>query len=385
MLIKNGTLILPDRLLRADLRICGGIIAEIGKDLTDSTIIDASGLYIAPGLVDIHTHGGGGADFMDADTDAFDTALRFHAKNGTTSLLPTTLTAPKAPILQMVSHARERMNRAPEDRARVLGVHAEGPYLSVKNKGAQPEAHLMIPARDGYDWLIENRDVIKTVTLSPELDGAAEMCAALTAAGILPCGGHDAGSKPEILPAIAAGLRHCTHLWCAMSTVAMIDGTRYAGLCEIGLTRDDMTAEIIGDGYHMPPELVQIAYRCKGADRLCIVSDCLRAGGMPDDGRLWALGSDGLQQFVVDGGVGRLPDRTRLAGSIQPLSRMVKNFVDDCKIPLTDAVRMASLTPASIIGKADKVGSIAVGKCADLCIFTPTLTVHKVMLDGTFI
>ena len=226
---------------------------------------------------------------------------------------------------------------------------------------------------------------LSTVTLSPELDGAAEMTASLTAAGILVCGGHDDGSKPEILPVIAAGLSHLTHLWCAMSTVQMIDGTRYPGLLEIGLTNDNLTAEVIGDGYHMPPELLQIVYRCKGAEKMCIVSDCLRAGGMPDDGRLWALGSEGLQQFVVDGGVGRLPDRTRLAGSIQPLSRMVKNFVDDAGIPLADAVRMASLTPAEIIGAADRIGSIEVGKCADLCLFTPELIVHSVMLDGVFI
>ena len=384
MILRNGNLIFPDGIRRGDIAVSAGKIVDIGEDLPGEGI-DAAGLYIAPGFVDIHSHGGGGADFMDDDPAAFEAALRFHAGSGTTSMLPTTLTAPVAPILAMCRRARDFMQAPQAGCARVLGVHAEGPYLSLKNKGAQPEAYLRVPARDGWDFLLDNRDVIRTVTLSPELDGAAEMTASLTAAGILVCGGHDDGIKPEILPVIAAGLSHLTHLWCAMSTVQMIDGTRYPGLLEIGLTNDNLTAEVIGDGYHMPPELLQIVYRCKGAERMCIVSDCLRAGGMPDDGRLWALGSEGLQQFVVDGGVGRLPDRTRLAGSIQPLSRMVKNLVHDAGIPLADAVRMASLTPAEIVGAADHIGSIALGKCADLCLFTPELTVHSVMLDGYFI
>ncbi len=381
MILKNGNIILPEGILRGDIVTSDGTITAVGEHLPYEGI-DVSGLFIAPGLVDIHSHGGGGADFMDDDPDAFETALRFHAKNGTTSMLPTTLTAPISPIEKMCDRARELMKSPPTGCARVLGVHAEGPYLSLKNKGAQPEAHLRVPSRDGWDFLIDNKDVIRTVTLSPELEGAAEMTASLTAAGILVCGGHDAGSKPEIMPVIDAGLRHLTHLWCAMSSAQIIDGIRQPGLMEIGLSDDRLTAEIIGDGYHMPPEMVKIVYRCKGADKMCIVSDCLRAGGMPDDGRLWALGSEGLQQFVVDGGVGRLPDPTPMPGSIQPLSRMVKNLAEGAGIPLADAVRMASLTPARIIGADGDIGSIAPGKRADFCLFTPELNVHSVYISG---
>lgn len=389
MLIRNGTVVLPDRLMRADVETAGDIISAVGEISREGEDLDASGLYVCPGFVDIHAHGGGGSDFMDHDEEAFDTALAFHAANGTTSMLPTSLTAPVGDITAMIGRARPRMKRTSDECAnlkcsRVLGVHTEGPYLSLKNKGAQPESYLRIPDRDSYDYLLENRDAVRSVTLSCELSGAAEMTRRLTEAGIIVCGGHDNGSMPDIMPVIDAGMRHCTHLWCAMSTVAMIDGVRLPGLCEIGLTDDRLSCEIIADGFHMPPALVKIAYRCKGADRLAIVSDCLRAGGMPEDGRLWSLG-DGLQSFIVSGGVGRLPDNSRLAGSIQPLSHMVRNLVCDCSVPVCDAVRMASLTPAKIIGRADKLGSVEAGKLADLCLMTPDLRVHTVIIGGKII
>ncbi len=380
MTIGNAKLILPDRIINGSLRVENGRIAEISAGNPDSYDLDAGGMYVAPGFVDIHTHGGGGIDFL--DDEPWEPALGFHLESGTTALLPTALTSPPERIRSFCARIRTEM-KSKRSSAKILGAHIEGPYLSLKNKGAQPASCILVPSRDSYDFLTDNADVIKTVTISPELDGAPQMIRDLRAVGIKLCGGHDDGKKSTLLPAIEAGLSHLTHMWCAMSTVAMYDGTREPGLVELGLTSDSLTAEIIADGHHMPEELVKIVYRCKGARRLCVVSDCLRAGGMPADGRLWSLGrrEDRLTEFIVSDGVARLPDNTRLAGSILPVGKMLPGLVE-CGIPLHEAVRMASLTPAEIIGADSELGSLEVGKCADFVILDDSLQVKSVFTDG---
>ncbi len=385
MVIKNGTVITPrDVIENCDIRVSDGKIAEIGLDLTDAEIIDAKGNYICPGFIDIHTHGGGSGDFMDANDDAFGKALSFHSKNGTTSLLATSVTAPPEQITNMLALVR-KYKKEENPICRIAGAHIEGPYISFKNKGAQHESFLRIPSKDSYDFILENSDVIKTVTIAPELDGAIEMTRELTACGIVVCGGHDDGEKDLILPVIDAGLKHCTHLWCAMSTVAIRDGVRNVGLCELGLIDDRLTVEIIADNHHITPDMVKLIYKCKGADKLCVVSDSLRAGGMPQDGTLYSLGSiydDNAQKFIVSDGVARLPDGSRFAGSIQPVSQMVRNLIVDAHIPLKDAVMTGTLTPASVIGIDKDFGSIEVGKVADLCIMDKEFKVIRTMISG---
>ncbi len=388
MIITNARLILPDKVVEGSVEFNNGIITHISEGdapLGQHEAIDARGMYLSPGFVDIHTHGGGGIDFM--DDEPYTKALKFHALSGTTSLLPTAITAPPALLRNFAARVRKEIRNQQSgdfEGARILGAHMEGPYLSVKNKGAHPLSCLLVPSRDSYDFLLENADVIRTVTIAPELDGAEEMIRALKKAGITVCGGHDDGRQSTLAPAIAAGVTHLTHLWCAMSKAELYDGVREPGLLEIGLSSDSLTAEIIADGHHMPPELVEVVYRCKGASKLCIVSDCLRAGGMPKDGRIWTLGRecDRLSEFIVGDGVARLPDKTRLAGSIQPLSQMVKNLVFDCNIPLCDAVRMATLTPAEVIGEENSIGSLSVGKQADLCLLDSELNVKAVYIGG---
>ncbi len=388
MIIKNARLILPDRVFEGSVKINGDLIDQIiqgDANLGTEEILDAKGMYLCPGFVDIHTHGGGGVDFM--DEGSYEGALNFHAQNGTTSIIPTAITAPPVLLREFARRVKAEMGKQASGDftgARILGAHMEGPYLSVKNKGAHPQKCLLVPARDSYDFILENADVIKTVTIAPELEGAAEMVKALRAAGITVCGGHDDGKKSTLLPALSAGITHLTHLWCAMSKAEMYDGVREPGLLEIGLSDPDLTAEIIADGYHMPPELVKIVYKSKGADGMCIVSDCLRAGGMPPDGRLWTLGRecDKLTEFIVGDGVAKLPDKTHLAGSIQPLSQMVRNLVFDCGIPMQDAVKMATLTPARIVGEDRSIGSIEAGKRADLCLLDENLNVNAVFIGG---
>ena len=386
MLIKNGNVITENEILYGvDVLTEGDEIVKIGKDLSGDAVIDASGKYVMPGLIDIHTHGGFGGDFSDATIDSYDKALSFHSKNGTTSLLTSSVTAPVEDILKLIDMTRRY--RAKENPiCRVLGAHIEGPFISVKNKGAQKEEYLRRPA-DGYDFISKNVDVIKTITVSTELPGMADMIKELKSLGVVVAGGHDDGKEEEIYPAIDAGLSLCTHWYCAMSTARVENGKRSAGLMEIGLTDDRLTLELLADNHHIIPQLLKMAYKMKGADKLVLVSDCLRAGGQPKDGRVYTLGRENdteATKFIVDLGVARLLDGTRFAGSITPLGVMIKNVTGE-GISLVDAVKMASITPARVIGVDKLYGSIAEGKKADIYIADAELNPKMTIVNGKIV
>ena len=387
MLIKNGTVITEQGLLcETDIRITDGTIVEIGKNLaaTDGEVLDATGLFVSPGFIDIHTHGGGGGDFMDCEEGAYMDALSFHAKNGTTSVFATSVTAPVSQTVDMINYCRSYLSR--EDLpCRILGVHLEGPYLSLKNKGAQHESHLRVPARDDYSFILENSDVVKRVTIAPELDGAPEMIREMAERDIVVSGGHDDARYGDVVAAMDAGMTHTTHHWCAMSLVAMRDGVRDIGLVEAGLLHKELTIEVIADNHHITPEMIRLMYQAKGADGMCAVSDSLRAGGMPVGDTLYTLGvktDPDAMKFIVSKGVARLPDGSRYAGSIQPLAQMLKNIVVDAKIPLVDGVKMVSTTPAKVMGVDDMLGSIEVGKKADLCLFDDEINICRTIVGG---
>lgn len=390
MLIKNGNVFLDGHIEKCDVEISETVtaIGDLSGSSHENDILDASGLYVFPGFVDIHTHGGGGGDFMDACEESFDRALRFHAKSGTTSVVVTSVTADPSDICRMLALTKKYMDRQDcSNGARVLGAHIEGPYLSLKNKGAQHEKHLRVPAVDSYDFILDAADVIKTVTIAPELDGAVEMTREMVSRGIVVCGGHDDGCYEKVLPVIEAGLKHCTHLWCAMSTVHMRNGRRSAGLCEVGLLSDKLSVEVIADNHHISPEMIRLIYKCKGSDKMCLVSDCLRAGGMPEGKRLYKLGQGSdpdAMDFIVADGVAKLPDGSRFAGSIQPISQMLRNVVFDAGIPLEEAVKMVTSTSADIINEKS-IGRIACGNKADFCIMDRNLVPFMTIVNGKII
>lgn len=387
MVIQNAAVILRDNVIKADVLVRDGRIVQIGANLFDGETVDLDGLYLAPGFVDIHNHGGYGYDYMDNTVEAFENILRFHSDNGITSAVASTVTAPMETIKTTLSLTRQMM-KTKGRRAKLLGAHLEGPYLSYQNKGAHAPAFLRVPAQDDYGYLFDNADVIRQITISPELEGSVTLTKKLVDKGIVVSMGHDNAILPEILPAVEAGASNLTHIYCAMSGVVMKDNKRYVGLREYGLIDDNLTAEVIADNHHMTPELVKMIYRCKGAGGMCLISDCLRAGGMKQDGRLYSLGQQddpASQCFKVADGVAVLADGTRYAGSIQPISQMLKNVVFDAGIPLVEAIQTVSYTPAKIIKAEQEIGSIEVGKCADFCVLDAALNVRKTIIDGKII
>ena len=369
-IIENGNLFIKDG------KIVKIIVGDVEKDY------DAGGRYVSAGFIDIHTHGGYGSDFMDATDEAFDNVLKFHLDNGTTSVVATSVTASISSTERFLNFCREYMQKE-RKYARVLGAHLEGPYLSVKNKGAQKEEYLLNPEKDGYEFILRHKDVVKTVTISPELSGAGEMTKTLTENGITVCGGHDDGIYPNFMPAVENGLKHLTHIYCAMSELRFVDGKRNVGLREYGLLDDNLTAEMIFDERHIPTSLALLLLKAKGADKLCVVSDSLRCAGMPVDGKLYKLGTlddEDAQLFKVADGVAVLADGTRYAGSITPVQKMVKNLLN-AGVLVCEAFKVGTSTPAKILGRAD-IGRIDKGCVADLCVFENDFSLKDVFTDG---
>lgn len=378
----RGSVILPDRVLPYGRVVCeNGKIIEIEEIKSEENGADC---YILPGLIDIHNHGAVGHDYMEANDEAFDKIADYLTTHGITSTQCTTVSAPIEDILNFIQYYRKRLNRGnwDRDRCRFVGIHIEGPYIAPESKGAHPLEVLQTPL-DGYGWILENADVIGEVTVAPELPGMAQMIQDLHSANIVVSGGHDHAELPEIELAARSGMTHCTHIYCAMSTLHKTNGHRCCGLTEYAMTSDELTAEIIADNHHVPPLLAKMVYRAKGPERLCIVSDAIAPSGLPESMELYSLGTgDDCTKVIVEGGVAMVEDRSCYAGSVQPLDLMIGNLVRDAGIPLADAVRMASLTPAEVIGIDRECGSIAVGKRADFCIMDKNLRVLKTIIEG---
>ena len=389
VILKNCRII-GDTSIREDssILIKNGIIAEIGdvgafESVENAKVYDMQGNYISAGFVDIHTHGGGGADYMDATDDAFSAALEYQLENGVTGVVATSLTAAYEDICCFLDKAREYMGVPHTKKSKLLGVHLEGPFISVKGCGAQNPKYLMNPNKDSYSFIINNRDIVKIVTIAPELDTDGSMTRELTENGIVVSGGHDDGAYPEFVPAFKSGLKHLTHIYCAMSGFGTKVGVREIGLREYGLMTDNVTCEIIADNIHITPEMARFILKCKGADNVAVVSDSLRCAGMPSDGRLYNMGpnydSASLKVKVADG-IAMLADGSKFAGSITSVHQMVKNLIN-AGIPVVDAFKTGTSVPARIIGET-KIGSVKKGFAGDLCELDENFDIVSVFLDG---
>jgi N-acetylglucosamine-6-phosphate deacetylase len=382
-----GNVVLSDKILQnATIVVNNGKIIDILSAAGNKSKPTDENVYILPGLVDIHNHGGMGWDYMFATEEAFEGISDYLVSHGVTSALCSSSTAPVKELKRFLDFFRE-YKTCNTNGCRFIGVHVEGPFISLKNKGAHPKSALLTPA-DGYDLLLEYSDIIKEITIAPELPGMADMIRDLRKAGIVISGGHDNAEPVHIEQAIEAGMTHTTHVYCAMSMIHMRNLIRYCGLSEYSLYCDQLTTEMIADNHHIPPMMAALIYKCKGAKKLCIVSDGISPGGMPEDGKLYPLGTvygEKPTMVMINNGVAVMEDKSCYAGSVQALDQMIANLVNDAGVPLVDAVRMASLTPAEVIGMQNEIGSIEIGKRADFCIMDRDFKVQATISGGEYI
>lgn len=384
-IIGNVKLIEHCNITPADIVIEDGRISRIAapgsvKKQKGCEYIEGNGLYLSHGFLDIHVHGGGGADFMDGSKESWHQIARLHLSHGTTAMVPTTLAADSESLLKAFDTFKE-CQEGFADGAKFLGVHVEGPYLSPAQCGAQDPAYIRHPDPEEYKKLIRACPKILRWTIAPELPGALEMGDYLVSQGILPCIGHSDATCDQVRMALFHGFRHVTHLYSATSTIVRKQGFRHAGIVESAYLLDTLTSEIIADGCHLPPDLLKMAYRFIGPNRLCLVTDAMRAAGQ--EGGESILGSlETGQPVIIEDGVAKMPDRLAFAGSICTTDRLVRTMARHSGASLAEAVHMMTAVPAHILGLSGETGSVLPGRKADLVMFDENITIRMVMTDG---
>ena len=390
--IANATLILPDRLVTGGaVHISDGRLTAVGRQQElpawPGATLDAGGGFIAPGYVDLHVHGGDNADFMDGSIEAFETAIRAHTRHGVTSIVPTSTVASHEQIMAFLSNTRTVRRRGADAQrglARTLGAHFYGPYFAEEKVGCHPKS-VRPPTRTEFEQYLSFADTILTATCAPELPGAADFYRAAAAKGIRLNAGHSNATWAEMAVAHRLGVRHVDHFYCAMSSVSSLRercGTpMQASMMEFVLDTEDVTTEVIADGRHLSPELLRFVTKWKGADKTALVTDCNRALDQPPGMYMFGALDDG-ERFYSDGSVGLLPDSDSLASSVRSMDFMVRHMHQQAGVDLATAVRMATLTPATIVGWRQEIGSLEVGKRADIVMLDADLTVRAVFIDG---
>ncbi len=381
----HGQLILPDRIVPDAYVLCtDGRIVSVGPSRADGVpVID--GHYIAPGYIDIHVHGGAGADYMDGNSEAVRTVNRAHARHGTTTIFPTTTTGSTAEIDSMLSACADvRQHWSPSDGARIAGVHYYGPYFAEEKVGCHSVEGRRDPDAAEYLRFLA-LGLIRIATCAAELPGAEDFYAAARHHGCLVTCGHSNSTWSEMARAYRAGMRHVDHFWCAMSSVPSIRGrcgTPMQGSMEqFVLAHPEMSTEVIADGCHLAPELLEFAFRMKGAERLCLVTDANRALDMAPGRYRFGPQATG-PWFESDGRVGFVPGQG-LASAVVGMDTMVRNMAASTSATLPQAVRMASLTPAERAGIAAETGSLEPGKLADVLVLNQALEIERVFLAGS--
>ena len=382
----NAMLVLPDRLVAGGtVEIADGRITSVGAGRARPDATDLGGAYLAPGFVDLHVHGGDGADFMDGTVEAFRTVCRCHARHGTTSLTPTSTVASMPQYLRFLELCGELYGDVPGG-ARIVGSHFYGPYFARPARGCHPDRDFLVPDAGNADAFTKLADTMPlVVTVAPEIENAEWLVRTYSGRGVRFNAGHSFATFPQVEAAVGWGVRHVDHLFCAMSDRARLRQTQTfpmrAGLMEATLYFDELTTEVIADGKHLTPELLRLAYKTKGPDRLALVTDSMRAVDLPD-GEYW-FGAEGTGERVrkMDG-VGVTPDGLALASGAVGMDQCVRTMHRAAGVPLPEVIRMASLTPARILGVDADVGSLEVGKRADFVALDAELNVKQVYVGG---
>ena len=374
--LYNARVVTPEQIFRGGLEMEDGRIARVfrGDDFRPAgACFDCGGSFLTPGFVDIHVHGAYNAAFIDPSPESVNRAAAYHALHGTTSMLPTTASASTQTILRAVENIAGVM-RSGSAGARLLGVHLEGCYFNPKCAGAQNPAHLFPAREENYMPMVET-GIVRRVSAAPEVDGVLDMARRLAPQGILMSVGHSDADYDTMMRALDAGFTHVTHIYNAVSMLSNCYYYPQVGVCETALLHDEFTVEAICDGRHVPPQLLRLMHKIKGPDRFHAITDAVFSGA-PDG----PCDDHGMPCLVEDD-VCMLTDRSAFAGSVATSDRLLRTLVFDAQIPLCDAVKMCSLTPARQIGETD-IGRIAAGYRADLNLLDERLRVTKTWIGG---
>ncbi len=376
MIFTNGRLIFSDG-IREGLEV----VVENGKFTAvrehgspgANEVVDLAGNYLAPGFIDLHVHGALGRDTMEGSAAAFRAICDYHATGGTTSLLLTTATAPMdriADVLGAVRHFRSSIKQ-------LAGVHVEGPFISKAKCGAQRAEFIQDPSASSVRRLLDHADVIKRITIAPELSGAPEAIEDFHADRISVSGGHSDAWDEQAREGFARGMTSVTHTFNCMSSARRRGIYRVGGLLEFALSEPRISCELIADGHHVSDTLMTMLYRAKGAGGICLVTDAIAGAGLPGGSQFSLFGKDCL----VKGGVCVLADRSALAGSASRMIDLVRTMVTEINVPLHETIRMATENPARAI-RVEGKGCLKVGADADLVVLSPDLEVLRTFNEG---
>ena len=379
---KNGKIVFPDKVQEGILVIKEGKIKGFGIEQIEpnAEVIDAKGGYILSGFIDIHVHGGGGADFMDGTVEAFETAVRTHLAHGTTTIFPTTTSCEFSDLLKTIGVYRD-FAKSGKSKANLGGLHLEGPFISPKMCGAQRLDLIVSPNEEHIRFLKQNADVIARISCAPEVEGVARMAEKLLPYDIQFSMGHTNATYEQAEDATKNGFTSITHLYSATSGFHKVEQKVHIGVTQAAYGIDNLYAELIGDGCHVPKELLRLVTKIKGADKVCLVTDAMRAAG-----------TDAIESYlgkvcpenrvIIDDGVAKLPDKSSFAGSIGTMDRALKFAIEQAGLSIHQASKLVSLTPAKLMKIEDKKGSIAIGKDADLVVMDKDLQVKEVYVGG---
>ena len=383
----NGKLITEDAIQNMDLLINGsvieGIISRKQVVSADYQKIDCSGQYISAGFVEIHQHGGGGNDYMDQDPDAYLNATAAHLSHGTTSVMPTLLSADIHTTLRAINAYNAALNDQ-RIKANLIGLHIEGPYLSPEQAGAQKPEHIrkFDPTEYTKIWDVAQGN-IRRWSVAPEVDGAKEFAVFANNNGIALSIAHSNADFDTVLTAIDQGYRHVTHFYSCISTITRKSGFRVPGVLEAAYYLDDMNVELIADGCHLPESLLRYVYKFKRPECIALVTDAMRAAGQNVNESF--LGSlDDPLPVIIEDGVAKMLDRSAFAGSVATSDRLVRNMIT-AGVPIADAVKMVTTNPIKMMGLKLNKGQLTQGFDADLCVFDDEVNLSKVFCMGQLI
>ena len=365
--LDNGSVLIGDSKI---VEVTNCDLAIVGAE-----IIDAKGMYIVPGGVEIHAHGGGGRDFMEGTEEAFRTAAFAHLQHGTTAIFPT-LSSSTIPMIKAAAATTEKLME--EENSTIMGLHLEGHYFNMNMAGGQLPENIKNPDPNEYIPLLEETNCIKRWDAAPELPGAMQFGKYVSSKGVLVSVGHTQAEYDDILNAYESGYSHATHFYNAMPGFHKRREYKYEGTVESIYLIDDMTVEVVADGIHVPPTILKLVYKIKGVEKTCLITDALACAA-----------SDSQTAFdprvIIEDGVCKLADRSALAGSIATMDRLVRTMVQQAEIPLEDVIRMTAETPAKLMKIYDRKGSLEKGKDADIVVYDNKLNIRAVWSMGQLV